>query len=166
MEANHNFKPVRPEDIIDVRSLRRLAREGRLYLLGTPLDSKSNEEYAVERALEYVSQIEQYAHTCAKPYLSALWHQILTDSRLNDKLTMQKGQNEGELNRYRLMYLVTYLLESGIYCGVTALRLHHILEHTNRKDNIYKGQMLYAMNSTQLRIMRGIIAEFRTKYLV
>lgn len=166
MEANTpNLRPVRPEDITDVRTLRRLAREGRLYLDVSPQTTNPTEE-AVERALEYVGQIDQYAHPHVVPYISILWRKILTDPILNDKLIIQKGRHEGELNRYRLMYLVTYLLEADIYHGVSALRLHHVLEHTTRKDSIYYGQMKYAMEMSQLRHLRGIIAEFRTNYVV
>lgn len=165
MEANHtNLLQVRPEDILDVRTLRRYAREGKLFLDITP-QAVQPEADVVERALAYVGQIDQYAHPHVKPYISILWRQILTEPELNDKLTIQKGQSEGELNRYRLMYLVTYLLEAGIYVGVSALRLHHTLEHTNKKDAIYRGQMNYAMLSHQTRRLRALIAEFRTKYM-
>lgn len=166
MEATNfsNLRPIRPEDIIDVRTLRRYAREGRLYLYIMPHGAMPEAD-VVERALEYVGQIDQYAHPHVKPYISILWRQILTDPELNDKLTMQRGQSEGELNRYRMMYLVTYLLEAGIYVGVSALRLHHVLEHTTKKDAIYRNQMNYAMIPRQTRHLRTLIAEFRTKYM-
>lgn len=166
MEANHkNLRPLLPEEICDVRLLRRLAREGRLYLDESPATIDVQAE-AVERALEYVGQINQYAHPCAIPHISELWNEILTDPQLNDKLIIQKGRHEGELNRYRLMYLVTFLLEAGIYHRTTALRLHHVLEHTTKKDNIYKGQMKYAMEFKQMRHLSRVVSEFRTKFWV
>lgn len=165
MEANiTNFRPLKVEEITDLRTLRRLAREGRLYLDVTPAETSADVE-AIERAMQYVSQIDSHAHPHAIPSISTLWRTILTHPQLNDKLTIQKGPHEGQLNRYRLMYLVTYLLEAGIYVGVSALRLHHTLEHTNKKDAIYRGQMKYAMERSQLRVLRSIIADFRQKFL-
>lgn len=166
MEAtNPNFRPLTVEEITDLRKLRRLAREGRLYLDTTPAASSADME-AVERALAYVSQIDSHAHPHAIPSISILWRNILTHPMLNDKLIIQKGRHEGELNRYRLMYLVTYLLEADIYVGVSALRLHHTLEHTNKKDAIYRGQMKYAMEMKQLRVLRDIISNFRKNFMV
>lgn len=99
------------------------------------------------------------------PAITTLRRTILTHPQLNDKLTIEKGPNEGQLNRYRMMYLVTCLLEAGIYVGASALQLHHILEHTRKKDAIYRRQMKYAMERTQLRVLREIISDFRKKYM-
>lgn len=160
MEATFsNLHLIAPDEITDLRMLRKLAREGRLYLDTSPSVSHSY-DVAVDSALAYISQIDSYACPHALPFLPDLWRTILTHPQLNDKLIIQKGPHEGELNRYRLMYLVSYMLEAGIYEGVSALQLHHVLEHTKEKDAIYRGQMLYAMERSQLRILRGIVTDF------
>lgn len=163
--THSNLRPLAVDEITDLRKLRRLAREERLYLDTTPSTSSVDME-AVERALTYISQIDSHAHPHAMPSISILWRRILTHPMLCDKLTIQKGRQEGELNRYRLMYLVTYLLEADIYVGVSALQLHHMLEHTNKKDAIYRGQMMYALEMDQQRVLRDIISDFRKNFMV
>jgi len=158
------FQQVRPEDF-DVRLLRRLAREGRLYFDITEPDPVQSAESRLQQVLRYVEAI----HQCASPdyiaYIADIWRCIISDPVLNDRLFIQKGRHQGETNRYRVMAIVTVLYERGVYESqrYSLLDLHHRLENTTRKDSVYSSRLNYALTNPQCRYMAKVIQQLRDK---
>lgn len=158
MEAT-NLQPVLPEDF-DVQLLRRLAREGRLYF--DPCEP-SPEVISLDRQqeiLQYVSEIDDCVSPEYAPYLSQIWMHIVTDDSLNQQLFITKGRNQGQANRYRMMAIVSVLLEMGVYARHnTLLMLHHRLEHTTRKDSIYTSRLNYALQHSEILHLRHYVRQ-------
>lgn len=159
MEANTpNYKPILPEDF-DVPTLRRLARDGRLYFdANEPTVDMSDEEHQ-QQILQYVGQIDSCVTPAYGPYITQIWRCIITDDRLNQNLFISKGRNRGQTNRYRVVAIVGVLLSMEVYAQsrYTLLDLHHRLEHTTHKDCIYTSQQKYALTHQQCVLLRQAV---------
>ena len=157
-----DLQPVLPEDF-DVRRLRQLAREGRLYF--NP--KEPTETYKIEQrqalVLHYVEAINACVSPTEMPYITRIWKRIVSDPILNDRLFIQKGHNQGQLNRYRVMAIVTVLHEKNIYANgcFTLLQLHHRLEQTSQKDSIYTSRLNYALTRKQSRYLDSVMQKIR-----
>ena len=144
------FIRLRPEDF-DARTLRRMAREGRLYFTAKPQVRTAAEPDGEETLIEYVSAISRCATPSYAHCITQIWQCIARDPKLNERLFIEKGRHQDELNRYRVMAIVTVLLEKNVYCKetYTVLQLHHILERTDKKDSIYTSRLNYAMSISE-----------------
>lgn len=158
MEAK--FSKVRPEDF-DVRLLRRLAREGRLYFDPNEPPEALREKDRQQEILQYVSEIDDCVTPAYVPFISLIWKRIICDDRLNDRLFISKGRHQGQANRYRVMAIVNVLYEMGVYAHntYTLLDLHHRLEHTTCKDSVYTSRLNYALTHHQCVHLRGAVKE-------
>lgn len=155
-----NLQPILPEDF-DVRLLRSLAREGRLYFDANEPTDLIRQADRQQEVLGYVSAINEYASRAYVPYITSLWLAIIDDPVLNDNLFLQKGRHQGMVNRYRVLAIVTILLENGVYDrSHTLLELHHRLQHTTRKDSVYSSRLNYALSHTQCMHLRRLAKNF------
>lgn len=161
MEAKlSTLQPVRTEDF-DVRLLRQLAREGRLYFDPNEPSVAIRDEDRQQEILQYVSEIDDCVTPAYVPFISLIWKRIISDDQLNDQLFISKGRHQGEANRYRVMAIVNVLYEMGVYAHhtYTLLDLHHRLEHTTHKDSVYTSRLNYALTRQQSLLLRRAIKE-------
>lgn len=161
MEATKTtLRQVRPEDL-DVRLLRQLAREGRLYFDPNEPSEAIRSEERQQEILQYVSEIDDCVTPAYVPFISLIWKRIISDDRLNDRLFISKGRHQGQANRYRVMAIVNVLYEMGVYAHntYTLLDLHHRLEHTTHKDSVYTSRLNYALTRQQAVLLRRVIKE-------
>ena len=106
-----NLKAVSPEDF-DAKSLRRAAREGRLFIALPDIEPKSAED-AIDEILSYVGRISQYATTLR---IGNIWEAILHDEALSPLFFLTRySSTRGQINWYRVAAVVCLLREKGIY---------------------------------------------------
>lgn len=106
-----NLKAVSPEDF-DAKSLRRAAREGRLFIALPDIEPKSAED-AIDEILSYVGRISQYATTLR---IGDIWEAILHDEALSPLFFLTRySSTRGQINWYRVAAVVCLLREKGIY---------------------------------------------------
>lgn len=137
---------VRPEDF-DVETMIAATREGKLYI-----DETDNEtafarllSQCQHEALAYVSVIEEFAAPEWRPYIKELWTTLLNDALFTPRLMIQKGRNQGQLNKYLLTNIVDCLRAMKIYQCETLLELHKKLEGVDKKNSIYKNAGMYCL---------------------
>lgn len=116
---------VHPEDF-DVKTLLAAAREGRLYIEETDIEAARRRqlEHCQCEAMNYVSCIDEYVAPEWKPYIKELWTSILNDALFTPQLMLQKGRNQGQLNKYLITIIVDCLRAMRIYQCENLLELH------------------------------------------
>ena len=165
MEAkNQKLCPILPEDI-DVQWLRRLAREGRLYYDACEVSEEVILEDQLQQVLSYVEAIAPCASRAYEHYINIIWRCIAEDEELNDQLFIKKGRHQGLLNRYRIMAIVTVLLEMGVYDReeFSLIALHYRLENVRKKTSIYTSRLNYAMKRQEISRLKRVVKEIAEK---
>ncbi len=147
---NKKFIKVDPSDY-DVQALQKAAQSGTLFIA---VEEESVNSISLS---DYVRSIEEFAALEYKAKVRTIWRKI-EESDLFD-LTMVKGKHKGELCRYRVMGLVTYLCNQGVYVG-TPLRLFYKLEQTGKKTSIYtnSAKLEYAVKDNQRPFLKQLLA--------
>ena len=168
MEAkNQKLCPILPEDI-DVQWLRRLAREGRLYYDACEVSEEVILEDQQQQVLSYVEAIAPCASRAYEHYINNIWRRIVEDEELNDQLFIKKGRHQGMLNRYRIMAIVTVLLEMGVYDReeFSLIALHYRLENVRKKTSIYTSRLNYAMKRQEIMHLKRVVKEISENKVV
>ena len=153
-----NLKAVSLEDF-DAKSLRRAAREGRLFI-ALPDDEPKSAEDAIDEILSYVGRISQYATTLR---IGDIWEAILHDEALSPLFFLTRySSTRGHVNWYRVAVVVCVLREMGIYQnGISAKELCQRMEGETRCGNHYSGMGRYQLDVAQTRLLRRILDKYR-----
>ena len=144
----------------DIKTLRRAAREGRLFIATTEDDtvraSTADKEKAIGEILAYVDRISQYA---INVHVREIWNDILHDNQLQPLFFFTRyGKTRGQINWYRVTAVMCLLYEKGVYRNdMTAIQLHLALEGTTRRNNRYNGISRYLLDQCQIKIVREIL---------
>lgn len=150
---------VHPEDY-DVEQLLAAAREGRLYIKINETDIEAARrrqlEHCQSEALNYVKAIDEYVAPEWQPYIKALWTTLLDDPLFTPQLVLQKGKQQGLLNRYLVTNIVFHLQVLSVYQCNSLIELHKKLEGVNEKNSIYKNARTYSLSPTQRQRLREL----------
>ena len=144
----------------DIKTLRRAAREGRLFIATTEDDtvraSTADKEKAIGEILAYVDRISQYSDNV---HVREIWDCILHDERLQPLFFFTRySKTRGQINWYRVTAVVCLLREKGVYRkAMTAMQLHLALEGTARCTNRYYGISRYLLDDSHLKAVREIL---------
>ena len=141
---------VRIEDF-NTATLRRAAREGRLYIVPAA-ECETNVEQEV---LAYVSRIAEYAAPPYRGCIDEMWRRIVNDSSLSPLLKSRKEA----FNKYSVTAIAVYLHEYGVYQFASATAMHLTLEATDERNKYYKNYSYYAPNREASRALRCIVNE-------
>ena len=106
--AKH-YHPVDPEKI-NYQQFVELTKSGILYFVKYPKKIPVYTTEPVSQLLEYVARISPYASSNFAPWIADLWNDIFRDPRVFPKFFLQKGEDAGEINRYRILAYVNFLL--------------------------------------------------------
>lgn len=135
-----------------------LWQEGKLYRMVET--EEISEEEQLERcrheALAYVSRIDDNSAAEWRGKIRLLWERIFNDEAFSECLVIQKGRNEGKLNRYIVTNIVFHLQALDVYLCDNLLELHKKLEGVGEKNSIYKGAGEYKLNSVQRQRLREL----------
>ena len=149
---------VTPDDYNE-EDVMRLFREGKLF---TEVEHKLPTRDDVKRELlEYVSRIQECCNPQFKDSHERIWLDIFNSDDFD--LVMKKGARRGELNKYRVMALVTYLFNNNLYNGSRSpLQLYYKLENTTKKGSIYtsSGNDEYAVQDRQRETLNKVIKKY------
>ena len=129
-KQNLNLMAVSLEDF-DAKSLRRAAREGRLFI-ALPDD---------------------------EPKSADIWQAILHDADLSPLFFLTRYRNtRGKINWYRVMVVVCLLRERGIYReDISAKELCKYIEGAPQSPTHYSGMGRYLLELHQRRILYRIL---------
>ena len=147
----------------DIKTLRRAALEGRLFIATTEDDadtaSTADKEKAIGEILAYVDRISQYSDNVN---VREIWDGILHDEQLQPLFFFTRySKTRGQINWYRVTAVVCLLCEKGVYSkATTATQLHLALEGTTRRTNRYNGMSHYLLDQGQLKIVREILGKY------
>lgn len=160
MEAKSSKKlvPILPGDF-NVAELIDLARQGRLFYDANIPCVKQSEADRIQLVRQYVSAIDRCASAKYSAIIADLWPEIVKDPGLNANLFIVKGRNKGSLNRYRILAIVTMLLEFGVYNSgqYTVLALHNLLENVDKKTSIYKSCLKYSLSNKERSSLKRLV---------
>ncbi len=153
---------VHPEDF-DVKTLLAAAREGRLYIEETDIEAARRRqlEHCQSEAMNYVSSIDEYVAPEWKPYIKELWTTILNDALFTPQLMLQKGRNQGQLNKYLITIIVDCLRAMRIYQCENLLELHKKMEGVDKKNSIYKSAGMYSLCWEQKQRFHDLVKSFK-----
>ena len=102
-----------------------------------------------QEALAYVQCLEPYVNAQWLPIISHLWQAIVCDESFALQLSIQKGCQQGQLNRYIITNIVFHLKALDIYQCDTLLELHKTMEGVEQKNSIYKAAVVYGLTREQ-----------------
>ena len=153
---------VRAEDF-DVQTLRQAALEGRLYVAQPALteeEAETQRRLGCAQIMEYVKRIDCYA---TLPAVDELWSEIVDDELLQPTLFMWRySRCRGQVNWYRVTAIVCLLYELGVYSQeLTAVRLHCLLEGTERRTSRYTGMSRYLLEQHEQHRIKDMIKMLR-----
>ena len=153
-----NLKAVSLEDF-DAKSLRRAAREGRLFIALPDIEPKSAED-AIDEILSYVGRISQYATTLR---IGDIWEAILHDEALSPLFFLTRYSNtRGQINWYRVAAVVCLLREMGIYQkDIPGKELCRCMESATLCRKHYSGMGPYLLDVAQRRLLSKILDKNR-----
>ena len=153
-----NLKAVSPEDF-DAKSLRRAAREGRLFIALPDIEPKSAED-AIDEILSYVGRISQYATTLR---IGDIWEAILHDEALSPLFFLTRySSTRGQINWYRVAAVVCLLREMGIYQkDIPGKELCRCIESATQCRKHYSGMGPYLLDVNQMGLVREILDKNR-----
>lgn len=153
------YRKVRIEDF-DEAELRRLCKNGRLFV------KKGGEQTSMERKqtrsdiMKYVSRTDECASETFSSRIHGIWRGIVYNERLYPTLLYKKGKKSGEMNPLRIMAIVDFLKEEGVYRQeLRQTEMINRIEGASGNKYICKGLSSYCPNPEEIRIIRGIIAE-------
>ena len=137
-----------------------LWQQGELYV--KKIKKVETPEETIERcrqeALAYVQRVDSYTTSFWLPYIKRLWETILSNEAILTSLTIKKGRNRNQLNRYFITAIVVLLREKGLYRqDIPALKLHLIMENVEKKSVIYASYSQYAPENKQRKMLVEII---------
>lgn len=129
-KQNLNLMAVSLEDF-DAKSLRRAAREGRLFI-ALPDD---------------------------EPKVGDIWQAILHDADLSPLFFLTRYRNtRGKINWYRVMVVVCLLREKGIYReDISAKELCKYIEGAPQSPSHYSGMGRYQLEFRQIQLLYRIL---------
>ena len=129
-KQNLNLMAVSLEDF-DAKSLRRAAREGRLFIALPDDESKVGD----------------------------IWQAILHDADLSPLFFLTRYRNtRGKINWYRVMVVVCLLREKGIYReDISAKELCKYIEGAPQSHTHYSGMGRYLLELRQIRLLCRIL---------
>ena len=153
-----NLKAVSLEDF-DAKSLRRAAREGRLFIALPDIEPKSAED-AIDEILSYVGRISQYATTLR---IGDIWEAILHDEALSPLFFLTRYSNtRGQINWYRVAAVVCLLREMGIYQkDISGKELCQCMGGATLCRKHYSGMGPYLLDVAQRRLLSKILDKNR-----
>ena len=153
-----NLKAVSLEDF-DAKSLRRAAREGRLFIALPDIEPKSAED-AIDEILSYVGRISQYATTLR---IGDIWDAILHDEALSPLFFLTRySSTRGQINWYRVAAVVCLLREKGIYHkDISCKELCRCMEGATQFRKHYSGMGPYLLDVNQMGLVREILDKNR-----
>lgn len=139
----------------DAKSLRRAAREGRLFI-ALPDDEPKSADSAINEILTHVGRISEYATT---PKVGDIWQAILHDADLSPLFFLTRYRNtRGKINWYRVMVVVCLLREKGIYQkDISGKELCRCMEGATQFRKHYSGMGRYQLDFRQIRLLYGIL---------
>lgn len=148
-------------DEFDVATLRRAAREGRLFIHPSSLTDAQRHQQAVAELLSYVGRI---SHCASAPYAKAIgriWQRIVEHPTVSPLLFITRGRRMGEPNYCRITSLVAYMREHDVYRReeFTTVQLHLLMEQTTRRTNAYTGSATVYFTRDQYRLLDAVIRE-------
>lgn len=155
------IKRVTPKDFNE-EDVMRLFREGKLF---TEVEHQlpTRDEVKAE-LLEYVSPLKEMCTPQYRANHEQIWLDIINSDDFD--LVMKKGARRGELNKYRVMALVTYLFNKDLYGGSKSpLQLYYKLENTTKKGSIYtsSGNDEYAVQDCQRVTLNKVLKKYNTE---
>ena len=156
------FKRVTPKDFNE-EDVMRLFREGKLF---TEVEQELPTRDVKRELLEYVSRIQECCNPQFKDSHERIWLDIFNSCDFD--LVMKKGARRGELNKYKVMALVTYLFNKNLYNGsMSTLQLYYKLENTTKKGNFYTNASkdVYAINDQQRPILKRLLQKYNKMIL-
>ena len=138
-KQNLNLMAVSLEDF-DAKSLRRAAREGRLFI-ALPDDEPKSADSAINEILTHVGRISEYATT---PKVGDIWQAILHDADLSPLFFLTRySSTRGQINWYRVAAVVCLLREKGIYQkDISGKELCRCMEGATQCRKHYSGMGL------------------------
>ena len=157
-KQNLNLMAVSLEDF-DAKSLRRAAREGRLFI-ALPDDEPKSADSAINEILTHVGRISEYATT---PKVDDIWQAILHDADLSPLFFLTRYRNtRGKINWYRVMVVVCLLREKGIYQkDISGKELCRCMEGATQCPKHYSGMGPYLLDVVQMGLVREILDKNR-----
>ena len=156
------IKRVTPNDFNE-EDVMRLFREGKLF---AEVEQELPTHDVKRELLEYVSRIQECCNPQFKDSHERIWLDIFHSEAFD--LVMKKGARRGELNKYRVMALVTYLFNNNLYNGSRSpLQLYYKLENTTKKGNFYTNACkdVYAINDQQRPILKRLLQKYNKMIL-
>ncbi len=154
--------PLTEERIKSLSTLKRLAREGRLFVVSLPASTPLSAEQCQEAILDYVSAIDDCAADDYRLHIKTLWQRIVSNGALLKLLAMQQGRDEGQPNKYLITSIVEILLNHGIYRqDLKVIDLHRRLEHTSGRNRYYMSKDKYCLDHDPKMLLRKIVQEFK-----
>ena len=157
-KQNLNLMAVSLEDF-DAKSLRRAAREGRLFI-ALPDDEPKSADSAINEILTHVGRISEYATT---PKVGDIWQAILHDADLSPLFFLTRySSTRGQINWYRVAAVVCLLREKGIYQkDISGKELCRCMEGATQCPKHYSGMGPYLLDVDQMRLVREILDKNR-----
>ena len=154
------IKRVTPNDFNE-EDVMRLFREGKLF---AEVEQELPTHDVKRELLEYVSRIQECCNPQFKDSHERIWLDIFNSCDFD--LVMKKGARRGELNKYKVMALVTYLFNKNLYNGsMSPLQLYYKLENTTKKGNFYTNasKEVYAINDQQRPILKRLLQKYNRR---
>lgn len=162
MEAK--LKPVTLSDF-NTATLRKAAREGRLFIQPSSLSPEEARQRALNDILQYVGRIDACASQQYAGHIRALWQKILLHAEIADSLITTRGKREGQPNWCRVTSLVAFLLDRGVYRiqEFTTVDLHLRMEQVTRRNNHYTGSGTVCLTREHRVMLNRLLKEFSLK---
>lgn len=139
----------------------RLFREGKLF---TEVEQELPTYDVKRELLEFVSPLKDLCTPQYRANHEQIWLDIFHSEDFD--LVMKKGARRGELNKYKVMALVTYLFNKDLYGGSKSpLQLYYKLENTTKKGSIYtsSGNDEYAVQDCQRVTLNKVLKKYNTE---
>lgn len=128
-----------------------------LAIHGTISDESKNE------LLAYVSKIDMYAVPAYTHAIQDVWRAIVEDDKFQECLFMQKTKNRGRMNKYKIINVVQYLTERGMYIqdeDFTLIDLYYVLRGEHVKDSVFTGKSNYGLRPSERKKLKELIEIF------
>ena len=160
--AKH-YHPVDPEKI-NYQQFLELAKSRKLYFVKSPNKIPVYTTEPVSQLLEYVARISPYASSNFAPCIADLWNDIVWNPRIFPLFFIRKGKDAGEINRYRVLAYVNFLLNKGVYDQRRSLTFLHLqLEGIERTNQYYSGNSSYAPDKSEQTRLEQLYETYKNK---
>ena len=160
--AKH-YHPVDPEKI-NYQQFLELAKSRKLYFVKSPNKIPVYTTEPVSQLLEYVARISPYASSNFAPCIADLWNDIVWHPRIFPLFFIRKGKDAGEINRYRVLAYVNFLLNKGVYDQRRSLTFLHLqLEGIERTNQYYSAYSNYAPDKSEQTRLEQLYETYKNK---